>query len=200
MHAQQIDAVLVDQLQHGRVVRGRIETDAHLDGEQSGHGIAQSAKQRVDFGGVAQQAAADVFLVNFWSRATHIEVDAGDGVVQQLLDGANHVGHVLADQLGKNRTPGFVFHDRTQNMFFRTRLGMNAKELGEKIVRRAVMGNYTHEWQIGDVLHGCKRGQREAGHYGGRKLSNRINHCRSRFTGEEKVAGRQAPAGHRRPH
>ena len=56
-----------------------VETDAHLDGEESGDLLTHGADELVDLSGVAQESAADVLAIYLGRRAAHIEVDAGDG-------------------------------------------------------------------------------------------------------------------------
>src|SRR4051812_24318398 len=94
---------------------------------------------------------------------------------------------VFADQLSKDRTSGGVLVDRLENVFFRTRLGVNAKEFGEKIIRCAVVRDDAHERQIRYVLHRGERGERPA------RLLARRQTRGERLASEVSHAGRTLP-------
>ena len=82
MDAEQIDAVFVDQAEDFFVILGGIKADAHLDGEETGHGVTEGSKQFIDFGRIAQQAAADILFVDLGCRAAHVQVDTGDRILE----------------------------------------------------------------------------------------------------------------------
>ena len=60
---------------------------------------------------------------------------------------------ILADQLGEDRAAGGVLVDGAQDVPLRPGLRVDAEELGEKVVRRAVVRDDAHEGEVGDVLH-----------------------------------------------
>ena len=76
---------------------------------------------------------------------------------------------MLADELGEDRPAGAVLGDGAENVLLRPRLGVHAEELGEEIIRRAIMSGDPHEGQVGDVLHRRERGDRLAGEDAGRE-------------------------------
>jgi hypothetical protein len=111
--------------------------------KRPGHGVAEGTDEFVDLARVAQEAAADVLLVDLGRRATHVQVDAGDGIFQQLLHGADHVADFLTDELGEDRAAGLVLYDGADDVFLRARLGVDAEEFGEEVVRRTVVRGMT---------------------------------------------------------
>lgn len=80
VQAEEVDLVLVDEVEDGLEVFCILESDTHLDGEESGDGLAEGAEDLVDFLGVAQESAAAVLFVDGGGGAAHVEVDSGDGV------------------------------------------------------------------------------------------------------------------------
>jgi len=153
VHGEEVDAVLVDQVEDAVVVARILEADTHFDGEEAGYGGAESGEDFTDFLGFAQEAAADVFLVNFRRGAAEVEVDAGDRVAKEFFDGAREVVDVFADQLGEKGATGGVFVDRAEDVFLGFRLSVNAEEFGDVVIGCAVAGDDAHEREIGDVLH-----------------------------------------------
>jgi hypothetical protein len=136
---------------------GVFEAEPHLHGESARDRGAQGPQDAVDLGGLAQQTAAHILLVNLRRGAAQIEVDAGDVVPEQFVDGAGEVIDVLADQLREHRASGGVFVDRAQDVLLRPRLGVDPEKLGEEEVRRAVVRDHAHESEVGDVLHRRER-------------------------------------------
>ena len=61
-----------------------------------------------------------------------------DRVVEQGFGGASQVRDVLADQLCEDRAPGLVLVDGAEVVGLGAGLGVDAQELGEKIVDEAV--------------------------------------------------------------
>ena len=76
----------------------------------------------------------------------------------------------LTDELGEDRAAGLVLNDGADDVFLRARLGVDAEEFGEEVVRSAVVRHDAHEGQVGDVLHRGQRGQRQAGADTGRQV------------------------------
>src|SRR5581483_989425 len=127
-----------------------------------GRGRPQAAQNLVNLLRIAQQPAANVLFVNLGRGTTEVKVDAGDGMAEQLLHRAGEVGKAFTDELGEDRPAGGIFIDRPEDVFFRARLGVDAEKLGEEIIRRAVVRDHAHEGEVGDVLHGGERRERQA--------------------------------------
>ena len=162
VHAEQVGAVEVDQIQEPFEGGAVVEADAGLHGEEAGRNRAQGTQNLAEFGEVAVEAAADVLAVDFRGGATKVEVDAGDGQAQQIGGGAGEIGQAFTDELGENGTARRVLRNRAHDVRLQARGGVDAEELGEEIVGRAVVGNHTHEGEIGDILHRRQRGERQA--------------------------------------
>jgi hypothetical protein len=138
----------------------------HLDREQAGHSAvqqsAETAEDLIDLIGVAQEAAANIFLINFGRGTAKIQVDAGDGMAQKLFNRAGEVGQIFTNELGKDGPAGGVFVNGPQDVFFRTGLRVDAEKLGEEIIGRSVVCDNSHEGEVGHVLHGREGRKRQA--------------------------------------
>src|SRR5476649_1996183 len=73
------------------------------------------------------------------------------------------MAEVLADELGEDGAAGGVLIDGAENVFLRARLCVDAEELGEKIVRRAIVRDHAHEREVGHILHRRERRERLTG-------------------------------------
>src|SRR6185312_17295345 len=81
VHAQQIDVMGVDQVEQAVEIRRVTKTNTHFHREQAaGGGGAQRTEDAVNVVGIAQEAAADVFLVNLGRGTAEVKIDARDGV------------------------------------------------------------------------------------------------------------------------
>lgn len=161
--------MLVYEVEYGFEVFSILESDTHLDCEEPWDGLAEGSEDVVDFGGVAQEAASALLLIYGGGGAAHVEVDAGDGVVLQLLGGTSEVVDVFTDHLGEDRTAGFVFRDGFEDVLFEARLRVDAEVLGDEVVRGSAAGDDGHERLVRYVLHGSEGSERLPGRDGGGK-------------------------------
>ena len=152
--------MFIDEFEDAVEWRRIIESDAHLDREKTGDDGAKRGEDFSDALRVAQETAADVFLVNLRRGATEIEIDPRDIVAEEFLGGPSEVPEILADQLGEHGAASGVLVDGAEDVFLWTRLRMDAEELGEKIVWSAVVGDDAHEREVRHVLHRGQRGER----------------------------------------
>ena len=161
--AEEVDTVSVDEVEETLERRGIVETDTHLDGEKAGNGGAKRGEDLIDAVEIAEEPAADVFLVNLGRGTTEVEVDACDGMLKKFDGGAGKMVQVFTDELGEDRATGGVFVDRAEDVFLGARLSVDAKELGEEVIGCAVMCDHAHEGEVGDVLHRGERRERKPG-------------------------------------
>ena len=128
-----------------------------------GTGGAQHRQDLADFLRFTQKSAPHVFLVHLRCGATEVEIDARNVVSLQLLGRAREVPEIFADQLGEHGPAGRVLVDGLKDVLLRPRVRVHAKELGEEIIRCAIMRDHAHEREVGHVLHGSQRSERPAG-------------------------------------
>ena len=112
MDAEQIDPVFINQVDEPVKMRRVLEADAHFHREQTGDGGAKHRENLADLFRIAEQAAADVLLVDLWRGAAEVQIDAGDVGPEQFLDRAPQVNEVLADELGEDWPSGGILIDR----------------------------------------------------------------------------------------
>ena len=160
MNDEQVNPMARDRGEDGLEVTRILKADAHLYGEKPGAGRAHGLDDGVHVRGIAEQAAADIFLVNLGRGAAEIQVNTGDGMKQQLGDRAGDVGNLLADELREDGPAGAVLGNGADDVFFRAGLGVDAEKFGDEVVWRAMPCAEGHEREIGDILHRRKREHR----------------------------------------
>ena len=163
VHGEEVDLMLRDDGEDLVEALLVVEADAHLDGEEAGDLLAHRADEFVDLGRIAQQAAADVLTIHLGRRAAHVEVDAGDGQLTQLTDGAEHVRGIFTDELCEDRPAGAVIDDGVDDVLLGRRTLMDAEIFGDEPVGRAATADDAHEAGRGHVLHRREHRRARAG-------------------------------------
>ena len=91
-------------------------------------------------------------------RASHVEIDSGNGMLHEQACIPHQGVAVTADELGVDRTSGRVLVDRSQNF----RIGLTVMRAGSEIFRDEIVGQGseggqdTEESQVRDVFHGSQ--------------------------------------------
>lgn len=105
---------------------------------------------------MAEETAAGVFAVDDGSGTAEVEVDTGDGVRFEVVDGADDFGGIVADELGDDGALGGIFGDGAEDVGIESGMDVDAEIFGDVEVRSAAFGNRLHEGEVGNVLHGSE--------------------------------------------
>lgn len=80
VETEEVYLMLVYEIEDSFEIFRILESNAHLDGEESRDAFAQGSEDLVDFLRVAQETATTLLFVNCGGGTAHVEIDASDGV------------------------------------------------------------------------------------------------------------------------
>lgn len=96
---------------------GVVESDAGFHGEgKVAAGFPEHSKKMVDVIRITKESTAGILAINHRGWATEIEIDPGNGMLFEIVNGADEFIGVLADHLSDHRTTGGIFGDRAKNV------------------------------------------------------------------------------------
>lgn len=158
---EEIDGMFFEDAQEVVKLIGRVETDPGFDGEgQVSAGLPQDAKKVVDMPGIAEESASGILAIDHGSRAPEIEVDAGNGVLFEFMNGADQFVRLLANHLGNDGAAGGVLGDGAEDVGLKIGMDVDPEIFRNVNVRASQCSHDAEEGEVGHVLHGREKKSR----------------------------------------
>ncbi len=112
VNGQQVNRVFFKNGKEGLEFIRRFVSDSGFHGEgKITAGFAQCAEKLVDFFEIPEKSSAGFLAADHRCGTAEIEVDAGDGMFFEFVNGTDQFAGVLSDHLGDDRSTGGILGD-----------------------------------------------------------------------------------------
>jgi len=154
VNGEEIDGVLFENRKEAVEFIGSMKADPGFHGEgKIAAGVAKNSEEVIDVVWVTEESAAGCLAVNDGSGAAQIEIDPGDGVAFEIVNGADEFVGILADHLGDEGASGGIPGDGAEDVGIEDGVNVNAEVFGDVNVGPAEGGDDPKKGEIRHVLH-----------------------------------------------